>query len=122
MASLTKHQRNELAVAKRSMERSMLNIVRRDEIRNEVSRALTKIVDIIGKVETMKGQWAGHLARMSSNRWAKKTTEWTPRKRGVQRGGQNGDRRMVAKMNPKAQDRSTWKQLRRPLANSGVTG
>ncbi len=57
----------------------MLNIVRRDEMRNEVTRATTKIIDIIRKVETMKGQWVGHLARMPSNRWAKKTTKWTPR-------------------------------------------
>ena len=27
----------------------------------------------------MRGQWAGHLARMKNNKWAKKITEWTPR-------------------------------------------
>ena len=27
----------------------------------------------------MRGQWAGHVARMSNTRWAKITSEWTPR-------------------------------------------
>ena len=27
----------------------------------------------------MGGQWARHVARMSNTRWAKTTSEWTPR-------------------------------------------
>ena len=34
--TLTKRQENKLAVAKRSMERSILNVTKRDKIRNEV--------------------------------------------------------------------------------------
>ena len=37
------------------------------------------MIDIIEKVKCMKGQWAGHVARMKNTRWAKITSEWTPR-------------------------------------------
>ena len=36
------------------------------------------VIDIIEKVKCMKGQWAGHVARMKNTRWAKITSEWTP--------------------------------------------
>ena len=75
----TKHQERKLAVAQRSMERSLLNITRRDKIRNEIIRSKTGVIDIIEKVKCMKGQWAGHVARMKNTRWAKITSEWTPR-------------------------------------------
>ena len=74
---LAKYQKEKLAVAQRSMERSMLNITRKDKIKNEVVRSKTQVKDIIKKVQNFKGQWAGDLARM--NKWVKKTTEWTPR-------------------------------------------
>ena len=75
----TKLQERKVAVAQRSMERSLLNITKRDKIRNEVIRSKTKVVDIIDKVQCMRGQWAGHIARMSNTRWAKIISEWTPR-------------------------------------------
>ena len=84
--SLTKHQKNKLVVAQRSTKRAMLNITRRDRIRNEIIRSKTKINDIIEKVSKMKGQWAGHIARMRNNKWAKNSTEWTPREGRRQRG------------------------------------
>ena len=77
--SLTKHLKNKLAVAQRSMERAMLGITIKDKIRNENIRARTKVEDILCKAEKAKGQWAGHVARMDINKWARKTTEWTPR-------------------------------------------
>ena len=43
-----------MAVAQRSMERSLLNITKRDKIRNEVTRSKTKVVDIIDKVQCMR--------------------------------------------------------------------
>ena len=77
--TLTKHPERKLAVAQRSMERSLLNITRRDKIRNEIIRSKTGVIDIIEKVKCMKGQWAGHVARMKNTRWAKITSEWTPK-------------------------------------------
>ena len=75
--TLTKLQERKMAVALRSMERSLLNISKRGKIRNEEIRSKTKVVDI-DKVQCMRGQWAGHIARMSNTRWAKITSEWTP--------------------------------------------
>ena len=73
--SLTNNQKQKLAVAQRSMERAKLNITRRDKIRHEVIRSNTKVKDITEKAEQTKGQWAGHLACMKNNNWAKRTTE-----------------------------------------------
>ena len=56
----------------------MLNITRKDKIRNEVVRSKMQVKDI-KKVQNMKGQWAGHPARINSNKWVKKAMEWTPR-------------------------------------------
>ena len=77
--TLTKHLERKLAVAQRSMERSLLTITKREKIKNEVIRSKTGVTDIIEELQCMKGQWAGHVARMSNIRWAKKTSEWTPR-------------------------------------------
>ena len=76
---LTKHQERELAVAQRSMEGLLLNITKKVKIRNEIIRCKTGVKDIIERVRCMRGQWAGHVARMSNTRWAKITSEWTPR-------------------------------------------
>ena len=77
--SLTKQQEKTLAVAQRSMEKLLLNITKREKIRNEIIRGKTGVKDIIERVRCMRGQWAGHVARMSNTRWAKLTSEWTPR-------------------------------------------
>ena len=68
------------------MKRSLLNITERDKIRNEMIRSKTKVVDVIEKVQCMRGQWAGHIDRMSNTRWTKITSEWTPREGRRARG------------------------------------
>ena len=73
------------------MGRSLLNITKRDKIRNEVIRSKTKVVDIIDKVQCMRGQWAGHIARMRNTRWAKIISGWTPREGRRARGRPKGD-------------------------------
>ena len=75
--SLTKYQRVKLAVTQKSMERSMLNITLKDKIRNEVIRSKTKVKDVTDKVYRMKGQWAGHLARMKNNRMKNNSSFYT---------------------------------------------
>lgn len=57
----------------------MLNIMKRDRIRNETIKEKTGIKDIVDRVQIMREQWAGHLARMDNNKLAKKSTEWTPK-------------------------------------------
>ena len=71
--TLTKHLERKLAIAQRSMETSLLNITKRDKIRNEIIRSKTGMTDIKEKVKYMTGQWAGHVVRMNNTRWAKIT-------------------------------------------------
>ena len=66
--ALTKHQEKTLAEAQRSMERLLLNITKREKIRNEIIRCKTGVKDIIERMRCMRGQWAGHAARMSNTR------------------------------------------------------
>ena len=126
--SVTKHQKEKLAVAQRSMERAMLGITRRDKIRNEDVRARTKVKDINEKAEEAKGQWAGHLARMNTSKWARKTTEWTPREgkrargRPKRRWRDDIERKAGTKWTQVAQSRIEWRSLWRPSACSGTTG
>ena len=100
----------------------------KDAIRNEVMKSKNKSNQHHLKLEMMKGQWAGHLARMPNNRWAKKTTEWTPREgrrargRPKRRWREDIEERAGGTWTHMAQDRSAWKQLWRPPASSGVTG
>ena len=44
--ALTKHPEKKLAVAQRSKERSLLNITRRDKIRNEIIRSKTGMKEV----------------------------------------------------------------------------
>ena len=124
--AITKRQSEKLAVAQRSMERAMLNITLKDKIRKEEIRSKTKVKDIIETAKWMKGQWAGHLARMNNGRWAKKTTEWTPRSGSRRRGRQKKrwrdeiEEKAGSLWTRMAQDRQAWKQLWRPPASSGV--
>ena len=126
--TLTKHLERKLAVAQRSMERSLLNITRRDKIRNGIIRSKTGVIDIIEKVKCMKGQWAGHVARMKNTRWAKITSEWTPRDgkrlrgRPKRRWRDDIEEAVGSQWMRTAQDRSAWRKLWRPSASSGMNG
>ena len=77
--ALTKNRQKKLAATQRRMERSLLNITKGDKIPNEVIRSKTGVKDIIQKVQCIRGQWAGHVARMGNTRWAKIIPEWSPR-------------------------------------------
>ena len=61
------------------MEGLLLNITKRDKNRNEIIRSKTGVKDVIERVWCMRGQWAGHAARMSNTWWVNITSEWTPR-------------------------------------------
>ena len=126
--TLTKHQENKLAVAQRNMERVILNVTRQDRIRNAINRERTKVKDVIERISSMKGQWAGHIARMDNSKWAKITTEWTPRegkrKRGrPKRRWRDGIEEEAGKTWAHiARDRMKWKELWRPSASSDKNG
>ena len=126
--SLTKHQMKKLAVAQRSMERSLLGVTRKDKIRNEIIRERTKIKDVVNTTKELKWKWAGHVARMKNHRWAKITTEWTPRDckrsrgRPKRRWRDELEEDMGTTWMRKAQDRVMWRNLWRPSASSGMNG
>ena len=106
----------------------MLGITRRDKIRNEVVRSFTKVKDIIKRIEHATTQWAGHLARMPSDRWAKKTTEWQPRESKRSRGRPKRrwrddiEKKAGYAWMQRAQNRIAWREMWRPPASSGVNG
>ena len=95
----------------------MLNITQRDKIRNEIIRCKTWVKDIIERVWCMRGPWAGHVARMSNTRWAKITSEWTPREgkrvrgRPKRRWIDNIEKVGSSQWMRVAQNRSAWQQL-----------
>ena len=102
--SLTKYQKDKLAVAQRSMERLMLNITRKDKIRNEVVRSKTQVKDIIKKVQNMKGQWTGHLARINNSgprkQWNGHQEREAGRKEGLSGGGETTSKRKPEECGP----------------------
>ena len=106
----------------------MLNITKRDKIRNEIKRCKTGVKDIIERVWCMRGQWAGHVARMSNTRWPNITSEWTPREGKRVRGGpkrrwrDNIEEVGSSQWMRVAQNRSAWRELWRPSASSGMNG
>ena len=83
---LKKSLTDRLAVAQRKMERIMLGITLRDRKQNKWIREQTGIEDIVTTIKESKHRWAGHIARLTDNRWTKRTTEWTPRNYRRRRG------------------------------------
>lgn len=59
------------------MERSMLNIKRRQKINHTKIRANTNAIDALSHSQKMKWKWAGHIARLQDDRWTKTVTFWT---------------------------------------------
>ena len=57
------------------MERAMIGITKRDRQTNKWVRQQTGIQDIIEQIKHIKWQWAGHVAKISDNRWTKEVTE-----------------------------------------------
>ena len=123
--ALTKHQEKKLAVTQRSMERLLLNITKRDLIRNEIIRSKTE-VNIMERLWCMRGEWAGQVARMSNTKWAKITSEWTPREgkrvrgRPKRRWRDNIEKVGSSQWMRVAQNRSAWRELWSSSARSGM--
>ncbi|CAH2229499.1 jg20871 [Pararge aegeria aegeria] len=69
------------------MERAMLRVALRDQIRNEEIRRRTRVTDIAQRVAKLKWQWAGYIARRTDGLWGLYVLEWRPRtgKRSVGR-------------------------------------
>ncbi|CAH2243642.1 jg23567 [Pararge aegeria aegeria] len=61
--SLTMGLIRRLRVTQRGMQRAMLGVFLRDQIRKEEIRRRTRVTDIAQLVAKLKWQWAGHIAR-----------------------------------------------------------
>lgn len=114
--TLTKKSAIKLKVAQRAMERAMLGITKKDRIPNTIIRQRTKVIDIIQLITQAKWRWAGHIARMTDNRWTKRLIEWRPREDKRSRGRpptrwSDDVRRIAGNWINKAQDRKKWKNL-----------
>ena len=84
--SLTKEIVNKISICQRAMERKMLGIKLQDKIPNKEIREKTKLNDILEVITRSKWKWAGHVARMSDNRWTIRSTEWQVREGKRSRG------------------------------------
>jgi Reverse transcriptase (RNA-dependent DNA polymerase) len=77
--TMTENTKSKLAVAQRSMERSMMNVRRKDKIRNTTIRKATKVKDVVATARKLKWNWAGHLVRHSDERFPKIVESWVPK-------------------------------------------
>ena len=69
------------------MERSMLNITYKDRRTNIWVRERTKLIDIIYTVrKKMKWCWAGHINRLTDDRWTSRVTTWRPYDKKIRQG------------------------------------
>ncbi|KAJ8714787.1 hypothetical protein PYW08_004768 [Mythimna loreyi] len=119
--SLTNIQKSKLKVCQRAMERSILSVKLTDHVRNTTLRSKTQIVDVAQKAAQLKWDWAGHVCRMSSELWARKTQDWCPdtatRGRGRPRRRWRDDLDVfLGNWNDMASDRDKWKEWREAFA------
>lgn len=77
---------SKIQTTQRAMERSTLNIKLKHKRTNVYVRNKTKAIDALQHCKKLKWKWAGHVARMDSDRWTKRITTWKgplgKRKRG----------------------------------------
>ncbi|GBP38812.1 Putative uncharacterized transposon-derived protein F52C9.6 [Eumeta japonica] len=73
----TRTVKNKITSCQRSMERSILKIKKIQKISHTDIRQKTKVIDALSHSQKLKWRWAGHVARLSDNRWTRKTTQWT---------------------------------------------
>ncbi|CAH2262739.1 jg14963 [Pararge aegeria aegeria] len=76
-----------LRVTQRAIERAMLGVSLRDQIKNKEIPRRTRVTDIAQRVAKLKWKWVGLIARRTDGRWGSKVLEWRPRtgKRSVGR-------------------------------------
>ena len=77
----TKSEESRLVVTQRAMERAMCHVSILDKIPSDTIRQRTKVTDIVEKIYEAKRRWAGHVARLTDNRWTIRVTDWYPRGR-----------------------------------------
>jgi len=118
---------NKLNVAQNSIERSILNVKKKDHVKIQtLKQKLKNNVSIIKYVRKQKWRWAGHVARIKDNRWTYKVTFWylshMKRNRGRQMARWEDDinsflgTKNFARI---ASDRLEWERLQDTFAQFG---
>lgn len=69
--TLMKKTAEKLKVTQRRIERSMLGLTLREQVRNEKIRRRTGVNDIIQRITTRKWKWVRQIDRMDDGRWKK---------------------------------------------------
>ena len=105
------------------MERSILNLKLKDKVPiTKIKRKLKGTINVVHNYRRTKWDWAGHIARITDNRWAHKITYWRPenkRKRGGQKRYWSDDINKFLGHNLFHRipcDRSVWNRLREAFA------
>ena len=114
--AFTKKLLLKIRTCQRAMERTILGLKLKDKVAHIKIREKTKVTDAITYVLTMKWRWAGHIARVSDDRWTKKCSSWKPkgsRRPGRPRCGWETDIRKYGgpEWRDVAQDRRAWKMM-----------
>lgn len=125
--TLTKDIVQKINVFQRATERSMLNIKRKDRVRNTSLRNITRVTDAVELACKLKWRWAGHVTRTTDNRWSERLLHWYPREAKRPRGRPR--RRWAddivqlagATWTRKAKERDIWKGLEEAYAQKWVS-
>ena len=124
--ALNKNIINRLQVTQRAMERRILNINLQDRITNTEIRKRTKVKDVIEKICALKWNWAGHIGRMTYNKWTRRIIEWRPwenkRSRGRPQTRWSDDIKRLAGHDwmRKTSNREEWQKLREAFTRRWV--
>ncbi|XP_045454944.1 uncharacterized protein LOC123664445 [Melitaea cinxia] len=73
----TSKAKHKIKTTQRAMERSMLKIRKMQKIRHTIIREKSEVIDALNFAMKLKWKWAGHVSRLTDERWTKRVTEWT---------------------------------------------
>jgi hypothetical protein len=116
--SLSSNDEKKIQIEQKSMERKILKLSLLDHVTNERIRKITKIKDALIHAKELKWNYAGHVQRLTDDRWTKKVEIWIPtngtRSRGHQKKRWQDEIEEIGlgRWREKAQDRKKWNNLR----------
>jgi hypothetical protein len=107
------------------MERSILSIKLKDKVNSKYIRSKTNIIDALEFVLKQKWRWAGHIGRLTDDRWTNKVTKW-PGPQGKRKVGKpitRWSKDIIATAGEnwqiKAKDRERWKDMEEAYTRQG---
>lgn len=113
----TRTVKSKIRSCQRSMERSVMKIRKIQKIPHTRIRHKTKVIDALDYSLKLKWRWAGHIARLSDDRWTIRVTSWPgppgQRKRGRPIARWTDDIVQIASTSwmRVAKDRDRWSSL-----------